>query len=1083
VNCASAAPGGNYPLQITATSGTVSHTVNASLAVEAPTFTLQVSPSTLSLAAGAQGSFQVSLQPVFGFSGPVQVQISGLPGNGGTVTPGVSFPLTATSPQTVTLNTSTQLSAGSHPLTLTGTSGSITETATESLTIQNQSPSRADFVLTNDTPGGAAYDQLHQRVYVSNPAAGTVDVISSTSYQILRSIPVPSPQGIDISPDDSTVFIGSGSVSFPGSGPQAVYALDTASMALTARYLGPPFGSTEGQSYPGEPLNPIATPDGNVEISINGSIVKWYPSTGQVTTVLSNSPINLSASSPFDGTPIGVAAHSRDHSKVITSDNSYPSHVSLYDTNRNSFVSSATFQGATYSVAANPDGTQFAIWVFGNSSDIYLLDANLNTIATIPGGGNLLYSTDGSTLYVVGAVGNIPAVSLLNVSTQQWVGTAPSFAYAVPGQSTLNYEAPMVADETGRIFGRTPGGLVIDDTAQLRTLSSTANYPSGFGKAAPNDGPVGEQQTVTLGSAGSTPAVYFGPLAAQDTANQVFVTTTSPAYMQTGPVNILLDFSADGQFWIPQAYTYGAVLSPGPDLAASNAGGTAVNLYGYGLGYYPSNGSAGSASSTTASFGSHSGTVTSAMADVWGYGLWNFSLWDINAQAPSTPLGESDLTVSYETSSSTLSSAYHAVSINSYTLDGTAYSIAYDARRNQVYVAVTDHIDVFSLATNAFVSTIQIPAVNNLRQLGGISLTPDGNWLIAANWADGSVAVINPDSPASATAIAVGAENAINTSGEPVGPFQIAPTNNGEAFISISTIPLSLLTNTVSLKGSLTSAVTEPSLWLLNLQTMAVSGVSSTSQLAPGGTFMAASPDGSVICSTNPNNGPMTLYDVGSATAVIGPVSDNQGAVFCAANGGIAASASRNEYGAPIVSDMSMRTISQAGMTGYQYSDLISSGEPPLGIAVDSTGALSYVPWAQEIALFDAHTGEYRERIALPAALEQASGGSISAGPISIDQTGKQIFAVSQSGLTVIQLDSLPLAIGSIAASSGTWALAGTGFAPGTTLSVDGISESVTYTDEQHLTVLNAPALSAAHRITLTNPDGHSYTYDAAYFR
>jgi hypothetical protein len=365
--------------------------------------------------------------------------------------------------------------------------------ASASYTLQAQPalpPSRAGFVQTDDTPGGAAYDQLHQRVYVSNPVAGTVDVISSTTYQILSRIPVPSPQGIDISPNDSTVFIGSGNEEFLGAGPQVAYALDTTSMALTARYLGPPFDATEGAWYPESPLNPIATPDGNALIAINGSIVKWNPSTGQTTTVLSNSSINMSMSSPFSNTPYLIAAHSRDHAKVIVSNDDYPSTVSLYDTSQNAIVTTASFQGYAYSVAANPNGTQFAVAVSGYSASVYLLDVCLNTVATISGGGSLIYSLDGSKLYAVGVIGNVPAVSVLDPSSQQWVGTAPSFAEDIADQSpSTDYEQPMDVDETGRIFGSAVNGLAIDDTADLRNYTGNEGFPSLLFEAAPNDGP------------------------------------------------------------------------------------------------------------------------------------------------------------------------------------------------------------------------------------------------------------------------------------------------------------------------------------------------------------------------------------------------------------------------------------------------------------------------------------------------------------------------------------------------------------------------------------------------------------------
>lgn len=1084
VNCASSVPVGKYTLQLTAASGALSHSGSVALAVVLPSFTLGVSPAALSLAAAGQAQFQVSLQPLYGFTGIAQVQIAGLPSNV-TATPVAAFSLTSAAPQTVTVSASTLVGSGSYPLTITATSGSITATATETLNVLNTSPlpSRADFVQTGDTPGGGAYDQKHQRVYVSNPVAGTVDVISSTTYQVLRRIPLPSPQGIDISPDDSTVFIGTGSQI--GSGQQTVYALDTATMAITAHYDGPPFGASEIY-YPQSPYNPIATPDGNALISVNGSIVKWNPRSGQATTVMSPSPVDLSYSSPFSNSVGFVVAHSGDHSRVIVSNGNYPSTVWLFDTNQNTIVASRSIDGFTYSVAANRDGTQFAAAASGYDQNIYILDANLNTVATVPGGGKLLYSLDATKLYVVGVVGRVAAVSLLNPTTQQWMGSAPSFTVTIQNQSPpTDYEAPIAADETGRIFGSIVNGLAIDDANDLRNYTGNEAFPSDLAIVAPNNGPVGQQQTVMLesGNLGTAPAIWFGPMAATNIVAGIYPTATAPAYAQTGPVNVRVVTAQGVQVWVPQGYTYGAVLSQGPDIAASNDTSTAINIYGYGLGYYPPIGGSSTAGPTTVSFGDHAATTTSVTS------TYNIPpLWDVKVQTPKMSVGQTDMTASYGGSSSTLPSSYHAVSINSYAFDGTPYSMAYDARRNRIYVAMTDHVDVFSLSTNAFVSIIQIPTVNNLKQLGGMALTPDGRRLLVANWADGSVAVIDPDNPESSTAIAVGTPPNY-AAGITVGPFQIAPTNNGQAYISLASVP-QLLKNyarvlTPASHGGASSQAKPqsapfngPYTWLLNLQTMAATPVAS-SGFVPGGYFMAASSDGSQICSANPNNGPMTLFNVASATTVVGPISENEGADVCAVNGGVAVSATQNRNGRPIASDMFMRTLSVAAINSYQYLDLLGPSEDLLtGIAADDTGALMYVPWGQEVALFDIHTGEYRERIALPALLEEMTTGSL-----LVDQTGKEIFVVSQSGLTVIQLDSLPLAIGSISAVGSNWTVAGVGFLPGTTLAVDGAPQSVAYTDAQHLAVSGAPALSAIHTVTLTNPDGHTYTYDAAYLR
>jgi hypothetical protein len=130
--------------------------------------------------------------------------------------------------------------------------------------------------------------------------------------------------------------------------------------------------------------------------------------------------------------------------------------------------------------------------------------------------------------------------------------------------------------------------------------------------------------------------------------------------------------------------------------------------------------------------------------------------------------------------------------------------------------------------------------------------------------------------------------------------------------------------------------------------------------------------------------------------------------------------------------------------------------------------------------LFDAHTGEFRENIALPGDTYDLLYDN---GTITVDNTGTQIFVFTASGLTDVQMDELPLAIGSLTASGSSWTIAGTGFSSGTAVSVDGSPIPAQLTDPTHLQVSGAPALSSAHTVTLTNPDGHSYTYDVAYLK
>jgi hypothetical protein len=195
----------------------------------------------------------------------------------------------------------------------------------------------------------------------------------------------------------------------------------------------------------------------------------------------------------------------------------------------------------------------------------------------------------------------------------------------------------------------------------------------------------------------------------------------------------------------------------------------------------------------------------------------------------------------------------------------------------------------------------------------------------------------------------------------------------------------------------------------------------------------------------------------------------------CAVNGSVVVEGAGGRLTA---SDLQMRRFSYTSLLDYQSTDLSIAAQANHGAAVDPTGALLYLPYPGNIVLFDAHTGETRENIALPHLMFDLFNGAI-----ALDETGTQIFYTSSQGLTVLQMDTLPLAVGSVTSSGSTWTIAGTGFSSATLLTVDGTAVATQLVDGEHLQASSAPSLSAAHQITLSNPDGHTYTYDAAYFR
>lgn len=84
VTTASSTAAGTYTLTITGTSGTLSHTTTVSLTVNAPSsgnFSMSASPGSLTLKSGQSGSYTINVSPSGGFTGSVNLSVSGCPTN------------------------------------------------------------------------------------------------------------------------------------------------------------------------------------------------------------------------------------------------------------------------------------------------------------------------------------------------------------------------------------------------------------------------------------------------------------------------------------------------------------------------------------------------------------------------------------------------------------------------------------------------------------------------------------------------------------------------------------------------------------------------------------------------------------------------------------------------------------------------------------------------------------------------------------------------------------------------------------------------------------------------------------------
>jgi hypothetical protein len=132
----SAAPG-TANLSFQGTSGSLSHSANATLQVQAavtPDFSIAVSPGMVALKQGSHSDpLSVSVTGLNGFSGDVTVSLSGLPA--GVLTSSPSLTIAAGSSSSVTLSAPLNVKPGSSTVTFQGTSGSLSHAANASVNV------------------------------------------------------------------------------------------------------------------------------------------------------------------------------------------------------------------------------------------------------------------------------------------------------------------------------------------------------------------------------------------------------------------------------------------------------------------------------------------------------------------------------------------------------------------------------------------------------------------------------------------------------------------------------------------------------------------------------------------------------------------------------------------------------------------------------------------------------------------------------------------------------------------------------------------------------------------------------------
>jgi len=411
--------------------------------------------------------------------------------------------------------------------------------------------------------------------------------------------------------------------------------------------------------------------------------------------------------------------------------------------------------------------------------------------------------------------------------------------------------------------------------------------------------------------------------------------------------------------------------------------------------------------------------------------------------------GDQDLQVTTSAGSATLPKAIHyAQSVSDFKSADTFQAVLLDRKRNQLYLSAGSHIDVFSLATQQFLTPFTPPALNGQKAFYGMALTPDNSELLAANLPDGSVALINPDQPGSAVAAQI-------VSPGTCGPQYIAPTNSGEAFVAMN------------------ANCTGLPFYELNLSTLQVTAIDKQGLLLTE--FLTASGDGSKILVAEGGSPAqvVAIYDVASNTwAMNSAVSENFGA-----NAAVSIDGSVFATGSGMVD-------ANTDLLGYlAWQDVFQSPGPYPSLPLEKVpdgGSLVYIPYANYtefglsypgcIDIFDINHGELIHRINLAEQVQQVTDA------MAIDSYGQNIYLITNAGLTIVQLTSAPLSIGHLMPSVGpagaSVTIHGSGFQGTTSVTANGSAVPATFVDANTLQATMPSSTASSVQITVTNATG-----------
>ena len=838
--------------------------------------------------------------------------------------------------------------------------------------------------------GWIAFDQLHQQIFTAWGELDRIDVLSAADYHVIRSIPVLSPSSLDISPDGTTLAVGTSSAH--------ILFFDTGTFAKTNDIVFP--DSALGITAFVYTANGNAFVRAGEGLSTGGGITAYWDHAANSFENESDAMRNVGIYSTT-----GPLARSGNYSRIMLGDATSGGGVQIIDGSTGQVLQHMTYGGYIDALAANKDASRYAVCVepAGFAPALIILDSSFNELyQDIYGCLGMTFSADGNTLYRDAGVNGALYTQSIDMTTFSVKNTATYFT-SQAGSYTTVWQA---ADGTGMVYGM------------------NMNHP------------------------------YVTIFVAADTTASS--TPTIPA--TNDPVQIVRVIDNIGS---PQGGDLIRILCTGVDTV--------------------------SASSVSVTIGGAAATnLAVAPMDSLDFnqgfsGLPNLRFVEVTTPA-GTP-GLADVILNVNGTSDTAAKAFqYAQTSKIFPFSTTPSFLLYDSFRQKLYAAHTNQVEVIDPIAQQVLTPL-VPASGKLTnsQFAGLSLSPDGNRFYIADAGANLIHVLDLASPGTGTSI-----NPAQAMGSavPISPGRVFETASGKLLGS-------------DVNGNLFTV--DPSNgsggWLLDSLGNQVTGFAWNSTNKGEHVFISAETCGNGLRSNGLISSCMGLWnDAASeyqsssdlAQSIVEAAANEDGTVIVA---GGSTPGIQDFY--PEIVDFGLNTM---GLIEEHFDTPMPAGTPsfflhPSGAVLYKAGEVlltaGITPFGGSVEFDDVHQFQRTATIAFPEAFI-TSYSPYTNHMLTTDPTGRYFFGVTQSGITMMVLNTIPLSIGNLQPAFGqpgggqTITIRGSGFQAGAVASFGGIQAATTFVDEDTLTAV-VPALTSGWQdVTVTNTNGISYTFPGA---